>query len=63
MILAKLLVVEVRMVEPAMSVLIELGDGNGREAGISRRQTSSACEVNVHAFLFGAALMVVLDAL
>jgi hypothetical protein len=48
-------VVEVRAVEPDMRVLIELGDGDGREAGISRHVVSSACEINVHAFLFGAA--------
>jgi hypothetical protein len=46
-----------------MSVLIKLGDGDGREAGIARRKTSSACDANDHAYLSGAAFMVALDAL
>jgi hypothetical protein len=56
-------VIEVGAVEPAMSVPIKREDGDGREARIAGPKPSSACDVNDHAFLFGAALRAALDAL
>jgi hypothetical protein len=48
MILTKLPEIEVRFVEPPMSVLIEVSDGDGPEEKILSRKTSSACATRTH---------------